>query len=53
MFKTRENYAITDGYKAEEKRWALKVRKGYKALVLMEKHKLAGPWFSNCFKNIQ
>ena len=47
IFKTRE---ITD---AHEKRWAIKVRKGYKALLLMEKHKQTGPWFSNCFNIIQ
>jgi hypothetical protein len=50
--KTREHenpiHSVQD-----DKRWAMKVRKGYKALVLMEKHKEAGPWFSNCFKVIQ
>ena len=44
---------MTETYLAEEKKWSIKVRKGYKALVLMETHKKTGPWFSNCFKIIQ
>ena len=38
---------------SEEKKWAKKVRKCYKALLMMEKHKTVGPWFSSLFSVIQ
>jgi len=34
----------------EDRKWAMKVRKGYKALVLMERQKTEGPWVSGWIK---
>ena len=35
---------------SEDKKWAMKVRKGYKALLLMERQKTSGPWVSGWIK---
>jgi hypothetical protein len=37
----------------QDRSWARKVRKGFKALVLMENHKNKGPWLSNSFRQLQ